>query len=134
MKEYSNDEITVRWDPKKCIHSGECVKCQPGVFDPDRSPWIKMDAASTEEITKAIDKCPSGALSYVKTTKAEKAEPKSEPAAKIRAMKDGPLTVQGSCILIDEDGSILAEEGPFALCRCGKSKKKPYCDGSHKKA
>jgi len=134
MKEYSNDEITVRWDKKKCIHSGECVKCLPGVFDPDWSPWVKMDAASTEEITNAIDKCPSGALSYVKKTKAEKSEPKSEPAATIRAMKDGPLTVQGRCLLIDEDGSILAEEGPFALCRCGKSEKKPYCDGSHKKA
>ncbi|MGB3944218.1 MAG: (4Fe-4S)-binding protein, partial [Methanothrix sp.] len=60
VKEYTNDEITVFWDPKKCIHSAECLKSQPGVFDVHKSPWINMDGATTEEIMAAIDRCPSG--------------------------------------------------------------------------
>lgn len=133
MKEYSNDEIKVYWDPKKCIHSAECVKCLPGVFDPDKSPWINIEGASTEEITKAIDRCPSGALSYERRGEAQK-RIGEEVAAQIRVMKDGPLLVKGDCVLIDEDGTVLAKKGPFALCRCGRSRNRPYCDGSHKKA
>jgi uncharacterized Fe-S cluster protein YjdI len=133
MKEYSNDEITIYWDPKKCIHSRECVKCLPGVFDPHKTPWINLEGASSEEIMKAIDKCPSGALSYkVKDQALMKTE--EEPAAQIRAMKNGPLLVKGPCLLIDEDGTELTKGGPFALCRCDRSKNKPYCDGSHKEA
>jgi len=138
MKEYSNDEITIWWDPKKCVHSAECVKCLPGVFNPKKSPWINLEGASAEEVMKAIDKCPSGALSYLKKDDLGKfnvreVEQEKEPVAEIKAMKNGPFLVKGRCHLIGEDGSVLAEEGPFALCRCGRSKNKPYCDGSHKK-
>jgi len=130
MKEYSNGEITVYWDPKKCIHSAECVKCLPDVFDPHKSPWINMKGASTEELIKAIDKCPSGALSYKMKRRDQKT--KEGTSAQIKAMKNGPFLVKGNCVLTDEDGTVLAESSPFALCRCGKSKNKPYCDGSHK--
>jgi len=130
MKEYSNDEITVYWDSKKCIHSTDCVKCLPKVFDPHKSPWINMKGASTEELTKAIDKCPSGALSYEMRRQDKKMN--EETSVQIKTMKKGPFLVKGNCMLTDEDGTVLAKSGPFALCRCGKSKNKPYCDGSHK--
>jgi uncharacterized Fe-S cluster protein YjdI len=126
MKKYSEDEITVYWDPKKCIHSTNCVKNLPEVFDPDKSPWINLKGASSQEIMSAIDKCPSGALSY------EKIGISSESEAQIRVVKDGSLFVKGNCLLIDEAGKEIEEKGPFALCRCGRSKNKPYCDGSHK--
>lgn len=133
MKEYTNDEITVFWDPKKCIHSAECLKSQPGVFDVHKSPWINMDAATSEEIMAAIDRCPSGALSYKRNEELERSTGRDEsPPAEIKVVKDGPLLVRGRCDLIGEEGETISEEGPFALCRCGRSNRKPFCDGSHR--
>ncbi len=125
MKEYTNDEITVYWDPDKCIHSRKCVTGLPQVFDRSKRPWINMKGASSEEIMKVIDKCPSGALSYKKT------EAVQSPTAEIRVTKNGPLLVKGGCTLIDRDDKEIAGCGPYALCRCGGSKKKPFCDGTH---
>jgi uncharacterized Fe-S cluster protein YjdI len=65
-KEYTNGEITIVWQSAKCIHSGNCVRHNPNVFQPKTQPWIKPEAATSEEIMAAIDKCPSGALSYYK--------------------------------------------------------------------
>lgn len=63
--EYSNQEITVVWKPKLCIHAGECVKALPLVYKPREKPWISVENASTEELKNQIKKCPSGALSYI---------------------------------------------------------------------
>ncbi|MDX2361291.1 MAG: (4Fe-4S)-binding protein [Crocinitomicaceae bacterium] len=63
-KEYSNDGVTVVWNSGKCKHAAECVKNAGNVFKPKESPWIQMENGSSEEIMAAIDKCPSGALSY----------------------------------------------------------------------
>jgi len=62
-KEYSNKEITIIWQPKKCIHSGVCVKTLPEVYNPEERPWIKPENAATEELIKQVANCPSGALS-----------------------------------------------------------------------
>jgi uncharacterized Fe-S cluster protein YjdI len=67
--EYTNGEITVVWQPDHCIHSANCVKNLPAVFKPQEKPWIRVENASSEEIMNAIDKCPSGALSYRKNEK-----------------------------------------------------------------
>ena len=61
--EYTNGELTIVWKPKKCIHSGNCVRGLPQVFDPRARPWIKIENASTEELAEAVARCPSGALS-----------------------------------------------------------------------
>ncbi|GAV25354.1 divergent 4Fe-4S mono-cluster [Carboxydothermus islandicus] len=61
---YKNEEIIVYWDSELCIHSGNCVRALPEVFKPRERPWVKIDAASAEEIARAIDLCPSGALKY----------------------------------------------------------------------
>lgn len=65
-KEYSNGEITVIWQSGKCIHSGNCIKNLPTVFQPGEHPWIKTDMDTTENILAAVAKCPSGALSIKK--------------------------------------------------------------------
>ena len=61
-KEYSNGEITVVWQSAKCIHSGNCVRNLPNVFQPSERPWIKMNGADSAAIIDAVAKCPSGAL------------------------------------------------------------------------
>lgn len=64
MKEYTNGEITIIWQPEKCIHAGICVKKLPQVYNPKERPWIVIKNATTEELKSQIEKCPSGALSY----------------------------------------------------------------------
>jgi uncharacterized Fe-S cluster protein YjdI len=63
-KNYSNDDITVHWKSELCIHSGNCVRALSAVFNPKRRPWIEINAANTEAIIKAVEGCPSGALSF----------------------------------------------------------------------
>lgn len=60
--EYSNGEITILWTPKKCIHSGICVKTLPKVYNPKDRPWVKPNNATTKELIDQVSKCPSGAL------------------------------------------------------------------------
>jgi uncharacterized Fe-S cluster protein YjdI len=63
-KEYNNGQITVVWQPALCVHCYNCVRTNPLSFQPGERPWIKTDLSSTEKIIKAVDVCPSGALSY----------------------------------------------------------------------
>lgn len=71
-KSYTNGEITIQWRPDICIHSGVCARGLPSVFDPRRKPWIEMDQASTEQVIRTVDACPSGALRW--TRNAEEGE------------------------------------------------------------
>ena len=72
IRKYTNGEVTIVWKNKLCIHSGNCFKGLPAVFDPRRQPWIVPEGATTEEIINQVKKCPSGALSYVLNEAAEK--------------------------------------------------------------
>ena len=58
----------------------------------------------------------------------------SEQRATITPLPDGPLEVTGPVVITASDGTILETTERTWLCRCGASAKKPYCDGSHKKA
>lgn len=62
---YSNEDITVIWQPDICIHSGICARGLLDVFNPGRKPWIDLTKAETERIKEQIKKCPSGALSFI---------------------------------------------------------------------
>lgn len=64
MQEYPSPAITVRFDPKVCIHSGNCVRGLGLVFDTKKRPWVNVEGAPAEAIADQIRKCPSGALSY----------------------------------------------------------------------
>lgn len=70
-KNYSNSEITVHWKPELCEHSGNCARKLVSVFNPRMKPWINMDGAVTEEIIKAVEGCPSGALSWSNNSEKE---------------------------------------------------------------
>ena len=67
-KEYTNGDITVVWQSGKCIHSGNCVRTNPDVFQPKEKPWIRIDASPSEKIIEAVNNCPSGALSFYKNS------------------------------------------------------------------
>ncbi|NNK87608.1 MAG: hypothetical protein HKO90_04940 [Flavobacteriaceae bacterium] len=132
IKEYSNDDMTVIWKPKLCIHSGECVKRLPNVYKPNEKPWITVGNASAEELKEQINACPSGALSYRMTVKEE---PEAvSPETRVEVLKDGPLLVHGTLDVTNTDGSQETKKKTTAFCRCGASLNKPYCDGAHLKA
>jgi CDGSH-type Zn-finger protein len=52
--------------------------------------------------------------------------------AVIQLMYDGPLQVRGETVLRDEAGRVIRRTTGVALCRCGASREKPFCDGSHR--
>jgi CDGSH-type Zn-finger protein len=55
------------------------------------------------------------------------------PEVEIKIRDDGPYKITGPVRLIDAEGNALeVPEGPIALCRCGLSETKPFCDASHK--
>lgn len=64
IKEYQKDDLTIVWQPQKCIHAGICVKTLPAVYNPKAKRWISAENASKEELKNQISTCPSGALSY----------------------------------------------------------------------
>lgn len=131
VKEYSNGEVTIVWQPAKCIHSTLCFRSLPQVFNPQQRPWVKVEAASTERLIEQVKSCPSGALSYKMDQANTQAVPKSE-VVKVRIAPNGPLIVQGAIELQDKTGSTTTHT-MTALCRCGASANKPYCDGSHQR-
>ena len=131
IHEYASDEVTVIWKPDLCIHSAECVKGLPHVFKPKDKPWIQIEKASPEEVVETVEKCPSGALTYRKAKAAESEDEGSEKI-RIKASKNGPFLITGDLEIEDRDGNVKACPGKTtALCRCGASRNKPFCDGSH---
>jgi uncharacterized Fe-S cluster protein YjdI len=128
-KEYSNGEVTVVWEPDKCIHSGICVKGLPDVFRPKLRPWVAINAAHTEAIIQQVKHCPSGALSFYENGKIETKD--STLSTKVEVLKDGPLLVYGTLEVVGVDGVETPKNNTTAFCRCGASKLKPYCDGTH---
>ncbi len=60
---------------------------------------------------------------------------RDEPAATVTAYPDGPLLVRGDFQLREADGTVIdCRQRTVALCRCGRSAIKPFCDGTHKAA
>ena len=69
IKKYTNGEVTIIWQPHKCMHSTICVKGLPEVFDFNARPWIKPEHAETERLMDQVNMCPSGALTWEMNTK-----------------------------------------------------------------
>ena len=131
MKTYTNGEVTVTWEADKCVHSGHCVKGLPSVFQPKSRPWVRVDEASTDDIIQQVKACPSGALGYYMNEAEQKQSSHSTPI-QITVAKNGPLLITTDCEIVNSDGLREMKKGKVALCRCGDSSRKPYCDGSHK--
>ena len=142
-REYKNDEITVYWRPAKCTHVTTCFNELIEVFDPSKRPWVNMKGASTEEIIRVVDLCPTGALKWKwnkdieagtdDEAKNEQKEMSEEPKTEIRVMPNGPLVIKGEFILKGKDGKELKRMKMVSICRCGHSRNMPYCDGMHRK-
>lgn len=133
LQTYRTDEITVTFDPNRCIHSAVCLQALPAVFDVRRSRWVAPEAAEPAQVAAAVDRCPSGALQVALRPAAVTIEdnPEVDLDTSIRASRNGPLLVQGDFKLLDEDGAPIDGAARIALCRCGGTGNQPFCDGTH---
>lgn len=132
VKEYLTPDLVVRFDSRRCIHAAECVHGLPTVFDAERRPWIVADAAPADAVVDVIERCPSGALTYQRTDGGHAEVPTDDP--RIVEVENGPLYVTGSIRVEAPDGTPVDTGQRTALCRCGASRNKPFCDNSHRAA
>jgi CDGSH-type Zn-finger protein/uncharacterized Fe-S cluster protein YjdI len=130
-RSYESDDLTVEYTVSRCIHAAECARGLPAVFDPERRPWVDPSRADADAIADVIRRCPTGALHFRR--KDGGAEEAPDERATIRVVPDGPIRVRGQVRLTLPGGEVV-EETRLALCRCGKSRNKPYCDNSHVEA
>ena len=100
------------------------------MFDPDARPWVNVQGASADELAAAIESCPTGALTYIRTDGAPQEPPESP--TKVEPRPNGPLLVRGDIEVIDVEGDVVRRATRVALCRCGLSRNKPYCDLTHR--
>ncbi len=124
---YAGTAITIHDNRSVCAHAGVCTDNLASVFRMRQEPWIDADGASVEEIMAVIDRCPSGALSY---TLSDGTSSQASAEAAIRIAPNGPYMVTDADLLDTGLGDGMSG-GKFALCRCGGSKNKPFCDGTH---
>jgi len=119
-------DLTLIYEGKKCIHSRFCVTLGPKVFIANvKGPWINPDAMSTEALTEIAHLCVSGAIRYKR--KDGHADEGPPPVNLISVREGGPYAVRADLRL---DGAPPSNYR-LTLCRCGASKNKPFCDGSH---
>ena len=128
IRRYETQGMVVEFEAARCIHAAECVHGLPEVFDAKARPWIQPANATPDSIAAVVHQCPTGALRY----RCVEGGPVEAPAAEntVRVIPDGPLYVAGRLRLHLPDGEVR-EETRVALCRCGESKNKPYCDNAH---
>jgi CDGSH-type Zn-finger protein/uncharacterized Fe-S cluster protein YjdI len=117
--------LTLLFEAKRCIHARFCVTGLPYVFKANvEGPWIDPDAASTEALLGVAHACPSGAIRYERH---DGGPDESAPAVNtLRIRENGPYAIHAQIDLAGK-GTMFRT----TLCRCGASKNKPFCDGSH---
>jgi CDGSH-type Zn-finger protein/uncharacterized Fe-S cluster protein YjdI len=127
---YESAQAVVTWDASRCIHAAECVHGLPEAFDPAAKPWIRPEEADAASLADVVNRCPSGALrmQYPDGTSAMTAPPLNT----CHVTRDGPNHLRGNLTLVHGDETV--HDTRIALCRCGQSQNKPYCDNSHRKA
>jgi len=122
---YDGKNVSISFDGSKCIHSRRCVLTLPNVFQANvEGPWINPDNASVEDIAALARECPSGAITFERH---DGGVDESAPLVNtLYVRENGPLAVYADLAIEGEDAGFRV-----TLCRCGDSKNKPYCDGSH---
>ncbi len=128
LQNYPAKGITIHDNRSICAHAGHCTNGLDAVFKYKTEPWIDPAGDVAEKIIETIRACPSGALSYSIDGVTGEDVP-AQPT--ITVAKDGPYEIVGSVELIAQSWAKGASKEHYTLCRCGASKNKPFCDGSH---
>jgi CDGSH-type Zn-finger protein/uncharacterized Fe-S cluster protein YjdI len=129
LTKYPGKDTDVTWDERLCIHIGECGGAKGELFIAGRKPWCKPDLVKVEEVIDVIKRCPSGALSFQRHDSGEEEQANKDNAVVVSY--NGPLFVRGDLDIEGATNDMPALKYRAALCRCGQSKNKPFCDNSH---
>ncbi|MEO1642094.1 MAG: ferritin-like domain-containing protein [Pseudomonadota bacterium] len=122
------EHLTLSFDGKKCIHARFCVTGAPKTFLANvEGPWLHPDETHPDRLAAIAEACPSGAITVVRRDGRPDETAPEVNLAHIR--ENGPLAVQAEIVLNGKPDGFRR-----TLCRCGKSERKPYCDGSHVEA
>lgn len=120
----------VNYDAKRCIHAAECVHGLPAVFDSNAKPWVNPDGADAAAVAATVLRCPSGALQIEHPAGVAAPVPATNTAT---LTARGPTYLRGDLALMGQDDNVAMSDTRMALCRCGGSQNKPFCDRSHEK-
>ena len=125
VEEVRGTRAVIRFDAGKCIHSRNCVLGRPDVFVPNvQGEWIFPDRATPGEIAELAHNCPSGAIQY---DRLDGGPGETGPVVNtVHVRENGPLAFHAPLQIAGQPAGYRA-----TLCRCGASKNKPWCDGSH---
>lgn len=125
METAKGRKVSILFDGTRCIHSRQCVLGLPMVFKANvEGPWIDPDAATVEEIACVAHACPSGAIRYVRH---DGGQQETAPPVNVGFVREnGPIALRADLYV---NGAVAGTRA--TLCRCGASKNKPFCDGSH---
>ena len=129
--QYPGKKATVVWNGRLCIHVGECGRAKGELFVGGRDPWCQPDLVSNEEVADVINRCPTGALTVDFADGSGTERP--EPVNTVTVAYNGPLFVRGRLTIEGAPAEAPGLAFRAALCRCGKSGNKPFCDNSHEK-
>lgn len=127
---YENEALKVFWDSEKCTHSAICTNGLPGVFNVMKTPWVNINGATAKDIMRVVDACPSGALRYEVAGEPMRQSKDSTPVTVV-VSDNGPYIIKGKCRLVASGGREITSGDKLCLCRCGQSRKMPFCDGTH---
>ncbi len=128
---YEGTEYEVFWDGSLCMHMGECVRDETDLFVKGREPWAQPDLVDPDIVMEVVKRCPSGALTYRSQRYAP--EESAEDVNTVSVSANGPLYVRGDLEIEGADETMDGNPFRAALCRCGESEFKPFCDNSHLK-
>ena len=129
---YPGKDANVTWHGRLCIHIGECGRARGDLFVGGRQPWCDPDQSTETEVTDVVLRCPTGALS---AQLADGTNPETKPDTNtVNVAYNGPLFVRGDLDIEGAPDDAPGLKCRAALCRCGQSKNKPFCDNSHEEA
>ena len=126
---FDGTEVEVTKDLRRCMAAGECNRAAGELFVKGRTPWCQPDREKFEEVVKIIQRCPSGALAVVR--KDGKPVETPEPVNVVVVSNNGPLYLSGDLAINGAKADMPAVRFRAALCRCGQSQCKPFCDDTH---
>jgi len=129
--EFDGDKLTVSWDGRLCIHVQECTRAHGELFKSGRQPWGEPDRADADHVAAVVRRCPTGALTYERKDGGAVETPAPENTATIA--NNGPVYVNGDIHLEGAPDDMPGVRTRVALCRCGHSQNKPFCDNAHEK-
>lgn len=124
-KSYAGSDFKLTDDGILCASAGFCGTRLTKVW---KMIQFSDDPEVRARILRMVENCPSGRL-VVWTEGGQALEPEFRPS--IAATTDGPLWVRGGIPIEAPDGFVYEVRNRVTLCRCGHSRNKPFCDGSH---